>query len=243
MRKAPYIMAVCVGEEGLHQRCASLVEDCPETWSLRSFFSKKALLEALEGGERFQLHLIETGPGDAPSPELCRRIRLLDREAYLVLLASGRISPSGYSLGFRDYLIKPFSDEAFYRVLERAALKAPIYSLMLRGTGKRLALGDILYLESFGRKLVIRTRGERYEIYGSIEKEERRLSGRGFVRIHRSYLLNLEAVEGLQGNQILLQNGELLPLSRLRRKRLHPLLRKENAIGDIGTTSRDNPLA
>ena len=114
---------------------------------------------------------------------------------------------------------------------------------MMKGMCKLLSLGEILYLESFGRKLVIRTRGERYEIYGSIEKEERRLSSRGFVRIHRSYLLNLQAADGLQGNQVLLCNGELLPLSRLRRKKLHPLLRRKGAIGDMGMTSRDNPLA
>lgn len=243
MSKAPYTMAVCEGDEALHNRIASLVAARSETWSLRFFFSKGDLLDALEAGSRYQLYLLGAGSGNPPCPEFCRRIRLLEKEAYLVLAAPGRIPPAGYALGFRDYLIRPFPDEDFLRILDRAALRYPLYSLMMKGMCKLLSLGEILYLESFGRKLVIRTRGERYEIYGSIEKEERRLSSRGFVRIHRSYLLNLQAADGLQGNQVLLCNGELLPLSRLRRKKLHPLLRRKGAIGDMGMTSRDNPLA
>ncbi len=64
------------------------------------------------------------------------------------------------------------------------------------------------------------------DCYGRLEELERRVDGR-FFRCHRSYLVNLDYVRGCREGQVLLPQGEAIPVSRLRERELtQALLRR-----------------
>lgn len=80
---------------------------------------------------------------------------------------------------------------------------------------------DILYMESCGHMLIIRkTNGELLEQYGALKTAETALAGRGFLRTHKSYLVNQRYIEEIGKREIRLTNGTVLEMGRDRRKAL-----------------------
>ena len=78
---------------------------------------------------------------------------------------------------------------------------------------RRLLLDDILFVQSDGDYVVIHlTDGQAPMVLMTLKALEKKLPYGHFCRIHRSYLVNIDKVEGMKGGKILV-TGEQLPLS------------------------------
>ncbi len=79
----------------------------------------------------------------------------------------------------------------------------------------RLPLSEILFFESDGNyvKLAVRE-GEPYRFRDTLYALEAALSGDGFIRIHKGFLVNQRAVRILRGNEAELENGIRLPIGK-----------------------------
>lgn len=79
----------------------------------------------------------------------------------------------------------------------------------------RLPLSEILSFESDGNyvKLAVRA-GEPYRFRDTLHALEAALSGDGFIRIHKGFLVNQRAVRVLRGNEAELENGIRLPIGK-----------------------------
>ena len=87
--------------------------------------------------------------------------------------------------------------------------KSPKRNLLKRN----LRLDDILYVKSDGDYIVFHlSDGQAPMVLMTLKALEKNLPFGRFCRIHRSYLVNVEKVEGLKGGKVLLA-GEALPLS------------------------------
>lgn len=130
-----------------------------------------------------------------------------------------------YETAHVSFLLKPVKRDQLAHALQQAASRAAAaIGTPLRVTvGKREQLirpERILYIESRLRVLnihcangVIRT----YQQLGDIEP----LLPDYFLRCHTSYLVNLRAVDMSTGNDLLLSNGEKVPISQRRRRAVH----------------------
>ena len=80
----------------------------------------------------------------------------------------------------------------------------------------RVPVSRILYVESSDKlqRVVLTERG--YDVRANMAFFESRLEPLGFLRIHRCYLVNLQAVYSIDKNDAVLSNGERLPVSRFR---------------------------
>ncbi len=79
----------------------------------------------------------------------------------------------------------------------------------------RLPLPEILYFESDGNyiKLFVRA-GEPYRFRDTLYSLEAALSGDGFIRIHKGFLVNQRAVRVLRGSEAELEDGTCLPIGK-----------------------------
>lgn len=84
-----------------------------------------------------------------------------------------------------------------------------------KSTKYTLRPDQIVYIESVSKKLEIHTPDETVEIYGSLTQMEEKLDDR-FYRCHRSYLVNLSHVRGYRGDCIVMDNGDVVFMSRAR---------------------------
>lgn len=134
-----------------------------------------------------------------------------------------------------DYLVKPLSKTSFEHTMERflRTLQNSKKQLIIFHKNDRriINLSDILYCEVINRKINLHlSDGNTIEYYGKISELEQGL-GREFFKSHRSYLVNLKYIAGYNSNEITLDSGEKLPLSRGRKDALMGAL--INDINDI----------
>ncbi|MDR1272735.1 MAG: LytTR family transcriptional regulator [Clostridiales Family XIII bacterium] len=78
-----------------------------------------------------------------------------------------------------------------------------------------LPLRDIEYFESNLRKIVVRISGEQYEAYRKLDDIENEKFP-GFVRCHKSYIVNLNHVRVMVRSHFELISGRIVPIAQRR---------------------------
>jgi two-component system, LytTR family, response regulator len=158
-----------------------------------------------------------------------------------------------------DYLLKPFSSDRFRKALERVRLRlgspnppahkisAPDLSAAARPPEQRLErmvvkdgtkvhiipLDKLDYVEAQDDYVALRSEKKNYLKQQTISSVEAQLDPKRFVRIHRSYIVNLERIARIEpytkdSRVAVLHDGTQLPVSRSGHAKLKSLL------GDVG---------
>ncbi len=116
------------------------------------------------------------------------------------------------------FIRKNYVDEELERVLREAVdeWKKGKKQYTFRCEDEIVALfhKDILYLEAKGNYLEIHAAGSVYRIRETLMNAEKELESWGFVRIHRGFLVNQQAVYTLGANEVVLQDKTVLPIGR-----------------------------
>ena len=111
-----------------------------------------------------------------------------------------------FEAGALDYLLKPFDDARFVRALNRAKDKIAHYSprraerLVVKERGQVLFLNavDIDWIEAAGYYACLHIGNETHVMRRTLSELERDLGAERFVRIHRSIIVNLDRIRGLE---------------------------------------------
>lgn len=121
-----------------------------------------------------------------------------------------------------DYICKPLDQVRFQKALGRAIskLQKPPQQekyLFIKTINwcKFVRLSSIYYCEVRNRKIYLYTHDGIIDYYCKIRDLEQQLDKR-FVKCHRSYLVNLDYLKEYAHGWIRLENGDCLPVSRLR---------------------------
>lgn len=125
-----------------------------------------------------------------------------------------------------DFLKKPFTYKRFLEALEKispaepAAATAASYKdhLFIKVDQKLVKLmnDDILFIESMGDYVRFVTAAKKYTTLNTLKNLEERLNPELFVKVHRSYMVNLTKIDDLQGNIIYIQ-GQEVPIGKAHR--------------------------
>lgn len=152
-----------------------------------------------------------------------RRLRKLDGEVEIIFISqTARGALYGYEVGACDYLIKPISYARLGARLDRIFAKsksavAKNITVTVDGVMKRISSREIYYIEVSGHMLIIHMNGENVTARGRLDDMEESLKSSGFFRIYKSYLVNLNCVQGATASTAIV-NGDELAISRKKRK-------------------------
>jgi two-component system LytT family response regulator len=141
-----------------------------------------------------------------------------------------------FEAGALDYLLKPFDDARFCRALQRAKDRLAHYTpqesrppkrLVVRSPGRLLFvnIADIDWIEAASYYACLHVGGDTHIIRRTLAELEQDLGEEMFIRIHRSIIVNLERIQGLELQsggeyEVVLKSEVRLRLSRRFRKRL-----------------------
>jgi len=169
--------------------------------------------------------------------ETANQIQKIDRDVYIVFATNmeGEIK-KGYRYNAKDYLCKPITqediDELMNRLIEEriGRQESGFYSIKVKNDGTEyLRRSDILYFESRGHDITAVTAIKEYTFIGKLDKVEAELKHKGFVRIHQSYLVNMEHVFKDMGSKVIMRkmpNSGELPVSNRYKKALGDAFRE-----------------
>lgn len=161
--------------------------------------------------------------------EAAREIRGFDSAAALVFLTSTPdFAYKSYGVKALDYLLKPVRGETLFPILDRLSLeeRRPQEGLTVKcgATLVRVPFSQLSYVEVNRKRLYFNlTSGQVREVSGTLSDYEPLLLARPeFMRVHRSYIVNMLQAEELSPAGIRTFQGENLPVSRL----LYPQVQK-----------------
>jgi DNA-binding LytR/AlgR family response regulator len=135
----------------------------------------------------------------------------------------------GFELDATDYLVKPYSFERFLKAVNRAFERLqennndgmPRDKILVKADKKLFALpfDEILFMEGQGDYIRIRTDKKNLVVHDTIKSFLTSLPEHDFMRIHKSYVINLKRIEYIEGNQVRI--GEFtIPVSPNNREEL-----------------------
>ena len=123
----------------------------------------------------------------------------------------------GYEVSALHYLLKPLEEEALSGVLDRAAanLKKADRSVIFTVDGEalRLDVREIMSAEALAHFCRINTLRGQFEVRQNFSELAEKL-GEGFIRTHRSYLVQVACIRRISKTEVILDNWEKVPLSR-----------------------------
>ena len=195
----------------------------------RVFQSAVELLECARQ-ERFTLYLLDVMMPGMDGLECAREIRHFDDTAEIVFLStSPGFAYESYGVRALNYLLKPVEPEKLFALLDqlRRREQAPQDALTLKTSTTiiRVPYDQISYAEVIGKHVYFHlTDGDVREVAGAMKDFESALLSRPeFMRIHRSYIVNMLQAEELSSAGLRTFQGETLPISRL----TYPQLQKD----------------
>ena len=156
--------------------------------------------------------------------------------AVIFVTAFDRYALRAFDVHALDYLLKPFDDARFGRALSRAKEKLAHYlppqprapeRLVVRSRGQVLfvSVADIDWIEAAGYYACLHVGSDTHILRRSLSELEQDLGDEKFIRIHRSIVVNLDRIRGLELQsggeyEVVLKSKVRLRLSRRFRKRV-----------------------
>ena len=154
--------------------------------------------------------------------DTAKTIRKVDKNATILFITNmAQYALQGYEVEAVDYIIKPitYSDFAmkFAKVVRRTLQKEDVYVTIDTQEGlKKIAVKDIFYMEVLGHYIYFHTLGGKLEVRGSMKDVEAQYSLYNFVRVHKSFIVNIRHVTEVNVTDLVV-NGDNLPLGRVYR--------------------------
>ena len=170
---------------------------------------------------------------DIEMPEMngisvARHLRGISTDVPIVFLTSHvEYAVVGYEVGALRYLTKPVNIPKLQEVLAYVGERLQSQRVLWVRTDlseERVHIKDILFIEAQNQNVRIHTAGKDFCIRYNLSDYEAELTGEGFFRIHRGYLVSLLHIKNLGKSEITMDDGSILPVSRSKEKALRDAL-------------------
>ena len=139
----------------------------------------------------------------------------------ILTTAYSEFALEGYELYVVDYLMKPIRLPRFLAGVQKAMeqigpgkerLTPPVEDDFIfvktetKGKLIKINLSEIEFIEAMKNYVIIHRGGQKTFVYTSMKELEERLPGKEFIRIHKSYIIPVSHITGIEGNIVRLKN-------------------------------------
>jgi len=142
---------------------------------------------------------------------------LINPPKVIITSAYKEFAIEGYELNVSDYLLKPFSFERLVKAVNKVVESKPIqktnnsinpikesFKFFVKGDKKQhyVDVHDILFIEAYGNYTKLCLKNEMIISHKKISYYEKFLNDKGFLRVHKSFVISLEKIKLIEGNRI-----------------------------------------
>lgn len=191
----------------------------------------------IEAIHKIQNEEIDLAFLDIQMPELTgiQLMKIVQNKCRVILTtAYSDYALESYDYNVIDYLLKPISFDRFYIAASKAKelildnskeiLKSEVTipqttvhlnEFIFVKTNKKtvkLDYSDILYIEGLKDYIAFHTTKEKLLVLDSLKAIETTLPASTFIRVHKSFIVSVNAIESIERNRIFLKNQAIIPI-------------------------------
>ncbi|RZL32127.1 MAG: response regulator transcription factor [Pedobacter sp.] len=148
-----------------------------------------------------------------------------DKQPLIIFTTSKRdYAVEAFDLRVVDFVTKPILPARFLQSIDKAkkifhqkdiaTKEAQDEFIFIRdsNTVRRIRLNDILFLEAKGDYVQVAVQGKTYAIHSSLKAVEDKLPKHFFIRVHRSFIVNVSKIDTIEGGTLIIE-GNFVPVS------------------------------
>lgn len=195
-------------------RLNNYAQSCSSDISVSAFSNG---LELMISEIKYDLIFLDYKMGIMNGLETAKKLRKKGLKCPIVFVTSfNEIVYDVFEVNAFRFLTKPVEQEALEKTMDDFIdqyKKRRVVSFTSNGRAVSLGSADIVYIEGKGKGCVVHTDDEAYPVLQSISMFSEGLP-ENFFRCHRSFTVNLEAVDGVENASVRLKNGSSVKLER-----------------------------
>lgn len=197
------------------------IKATPSLYLVESFHSSAAGLAWLLKNEKIDILFLDVEMPEITGLEL---LRTLPIKPQTILITSHKaFALEAFELQVSDYLLKPVDFARFTQAVLNTIAKLPIAAtapetvqdnapdsdeLYVKVDTKivKLNLHNIAFIEARGDYVVINSDNKKHIVYTTMSAIDQKLPSSRFLRIHRSFIINLKMIELIEDDSVLMQD-------------------------------------
>lgn len=194
------------------------------------FYSGRQLCDHIKDGKIYDVIFLDIEMDDVSGLMASEYIRkTMQDDGVQIVYISGKTQYAMKLFQYSplDFLVKPVEKprlkQIMIKLIRVLGLWTDRFTFKNGHDVTKVKLRDILYFESAARKLKIHTTAGCDEFYGAMEEVHNQLKSLGFICIHRCYLVNYRHIHVFHYADVVLSNGEILPIGRSKRAEIQAL--------------------
>ena len=197
------------------------------------FYSSVHLHDSLQLGNNFDLIYMDTKmqPPSGIEIGLLIRKQLKNFKTELVYISKTKNIPFEiFDIRPLHCILEPIHAKTIIENLKIAMLRTDhwdesLYTYTKSAQPYTHRINEILYFESIGREIKIVTQHSEDVFYETLKELNKFFKNYHFIQIHRSYLINCKHVILHTPTEMIMSNGDVLPISFSNQKKLQQLLK------------------
>lgn len=213
--------AVCDDEQEMIARVSDKLRIYyPDECEIKTYVDGASLLSDC-GSDCFDAVFLDIGMPGMNGMEVAEKIRENDHRVKIIFVTNkNELAYKGYIYGAFRFVRKSNLEqelcEAVKSLSDFFSLQSE-YFVFDTPKGEIIrSVNNINYFEADGHSITMVCSDESILICGTLREYEERMRNSGFIRIHKSYLVNFRHIRSVEKNDVYLTCGKKLPLSRCR---------------------------
>jgi len=196
-----------------------ITEDCvKKTESLRLMYSLSNAVDAinvLRSNENVDLIFLDIEMPEMTGIDFLNALNSLPQ--VIIISSKEKYAVNAFEYDITDYLLKPFTYSRFCKAVNKALerqeknrMYAKTDEIFIRHNSSlvKIKYTDILWLESMENYVIINTFDEKYTIHFTLQAIEGKLPPKQFMRVQRSFIVNIRSIHSIVDNTILIKTSD-----------------------------------
>ena len=214
-------IAICEDEMVFQQKMESFLSQYYKSIDvlIKTFNDGEELIKYLKKGRnKFDIYFMDIEMKKIDGIETCKILRDMNIDKPIILVTShGEMAIDGYDVEAFNFLTKPINKEKLYKILDKIKLMYCQKERVCISTGDNniiLDVDDIKYIKADNVYIDIYCKNNEVTARKKIGDMEKELPNDRFYRPHKSYVINLNNIKSYNGKNILMDDGQIVPISR-----------------------------
>lgn len=211
-------IAICDDENRILEDLSRMVLELIPDADVSAFGEGRALIESA-GKAGYDVVLLDIDMPDLNGLEVAAFFQAADRKPLIIFVTShDELVYDSLQLHPFGFVRKSYLDKELKKVLEDAVEEVSSrdkhFFFHTTSGDIKLQLDDILYFEAEGNYIKIKTGSDEFRFRETMQALEMSLKSDGFIRVHKGFLVNQEAVKIINSDKLVLNDNTEIPFGR-----------------------------